>query len=67
MRTHLSLYQKLSLKRANSVRQYLIKRGIEAHRLVSEGFGENRPIADNQTDLGRAKNRRTEFTVMVSE
>lgn len=55
---------KLSLKRANSVRDYLIQKGIEADRLIAEGYGESRPVADNNTDLGRAKNRRTEFTVI---
>lgn len=57
---------RLSGRRANSVRDYLTQKGIEADRLVAEGFGETRPIADNNTTLGRAKNRRTEFTV-VSE
>ncbi|MBI4124965.1 MAG: OmpA family protein [Deltaproteobacteria bacterium] len=58
---------RLSLKRANSVRDYLIQKGIEADRLIAEGYGESRPIADNNTDLGRAKNRRTEFTVTETQ
>ena len=58
---------KLSVKRANSVRDYLIQKGIAADRLVAEGFGESQPIGDNNTDLGRAKNRRTEFTVVENE
>lgn len=56
--------QKLSERRANAVRDYLITRGIEAHRMQSAGFGEIRPIADNNTTRGRARNRRTEFVVV---
>lgn len=58
---------RLSLKRADSVRDYLVQKGIEADRLIAEGMGESRPIADNNTDLGRAKNRRTEFTVLETQ
>lgn len=58
---------RLSLKRANAVRDYLIGKGIEADRLVAMGVGESRPVADNNTTLGRAKNRRTEFTVVENE
>lgn len=56
--------QNLSQRRAGSVRKYLIDRGIAPNRLVAVGFGETRPIADNNTVLGRAKNRRVEFTVL---
>ena len=50
---------RLSNDRANSVRQYLIKEfGVEASRLTSRGYGESRPIATNDTDEGRQKNRR---------
>lgn len=56
--------QGLSQRRANSVRQYLIDKGIAPDRLVAVGYGETRPIADNNTVLGRAKNRRVEFTVL---
>ena len=55
--------QKLSDRRANAVRDYLIKKGIAAERLTAAGFGESRPVADNSTNRGRARNRRTEFTV----
>lgn len=58
---------RLSQRRANSVRDFLIKKGVDPVRLVTEGFGESRPIADNNTTLGRAKNRRTEFTVVDTQ
>lgn len=54
---------KLSMRRAQAVRQYLLNKGISSGRLTAEGFGESRPVADNNTTLGRAKNRRTEFVV----
>ncbi|MBI2343118.1 MAG: OmpA family protein [Deltaproteobacteria bacterium] len=53
----------LSRRRAASVVDYLVKAGIERHRLEPVGYGESRPIADNRTDEGRARNRRTEFTI----
>ena len=56
--------QLLSERRANSVREYLIAKGIAPNRLIAVGYGESRPIADNNTTKGRAKNRRTEFTVI---
>ena len=51
----------LSQKRAESVRQYLIGKGISDARLVSVGFGETKPVASNTTALGKAKNRRVEL------
>jgi len=54
----------LSNNRAKAVVNYLIKNGIAATRLSSKGFGETQPIADNKTEEGRAKNRRTEMKVM---
>ena len=54
----------LSFERAFSVRQYLEENGISAKRLRHDGFGPNKPIADNSTAEGRAKNRRTEFVVL---
>jgi outer membrane protein OmpA-like peptidoglycan-associated protein len=52
---------KLSKDRAASVRAFLITAGVSEARLSSEGFGSERPIADNKTDAGRAQNRRVEF------
>ncbi len=54
--------QVLSENRANAVKQYLIKQGIAEDRLNSQGYGETKPVADNKTAAGRAKNRRTEMT-----
>ncbi|MCB9556721.1 MAG: OmpA family protein [Deltaproteobacteria bacterium] len=55
--------QRLSEGRANSVRLYLIRRGIDAARLGAVGFGESKPIASNRTRAGRAMNRRVEFVI----
>lgn len=51
----------LSEQRANSVREYLLAKGVNPQKLSSYGLGQDRPIADNDTDAGRAKNRRIEF------
>jgi OmpA-OmpF porin, OOP family len=54
--------QELSERRAGAVRQYLIETyGIAADRLEAEGFGESRPVADNETPEGRQQNRRVEL------
>ena len=54
---------KLSRARARSVREYLMGQGVAGDRMVSEGYGESRPIADNRTAAGRAQNRRVEFVI----
>ena len=54
---------KLSQARAESIRVYLIKRGIDSNRMVPKGYGENVPIADNRTEAGRSQNRRVEFVI----
>lgn len=51
----------LSLRRADTVRSYLISKGISADRLVAKGYGESQPIATNDTDEGRFQNRRVEL------
>ncbi|MEB0046209.1 MULTISPECIES: OmpA family protein [unclassified Pseudomonas] len=55
--------QKLSQRRADAVKQVLVKDGVEANRVHSVGYGKSRPIADNSTDAGRAANRRVEAQV----
>ncbi len=57
--------QSLSERRAKSVVDYLIGKGIDKVRLVGKGYGEALPIADNETDEGRQANRRTEFKVLA--
>lgn len=54
---------KLSLKRANSAKKYLLKKGITEERISTEGFGETKPVESNKTMKGRAANRRAEFKV----
>lgn len=54
----------LSRRRADAVRNYLIRKGISADRIQTEGFGDTRPIADNSTDFGRRLNRRTEVVII---
>ena len=56
--------QKLSDQRANAVMKYLTSYGIEATRVIATGFGETKPVASNDTEEGRAQNRRTEITVL---
>ena len=53
----------LSLKRANSIKNYLIGRGVSANNISIEGYGKQNPVANNSTEAGRAKNRRVEFII----
>lgn len=56
--------QKLSVRRAEAVKAYLVTKGIEKNRVYTEGKGEKQPVADNKTTEGRAKNRRVEIEVV---
>ncbi len=55
----------LPLKRAESVRDYLIKHGVKPLRIKTQGYGESRPIADNSSEFGRQLNRRTEIIIIA--
>ncbi|WP_096697428.1 outer membrane protein OmpA [Polaromonas sp. AER18D-145] len=59
-----SYNQKLSVRRSESVKAYLVSKGIEKNRVYTEGKGEKQPVADNKTAEGRAKNRRVEIEVV---
>jgi OOP family OmpA-OmpF porin len=56
--------QRLSVRRAEAVKAYLVSKGIERNRVYTEGKGEKQPVADNRTAEGRAKNRRVEIEVV---
>ena len=56
--------QLLSENRARAVVEYLIEKGVDDERISSRGFGENQPIASNETEEGRAQNRRTEMVIL---
>jgi OOP family OmpA-OmpF porin len=56
--------QKLSVRRSEAVKAYLVSKGIEKNRIYTEGKGEAQPVADNKTREGRAKNRRVEVEVV---
>ena len=51
----------LSKKRAESVKKYLVGKGVDGNRLTTGGFGDTKPVADNGTDEGKAQNRRVEL------
>jgi len=54
----------LSQRRAESVVEFLVERGIDGDRMVARGYGQNEPIADNATEAGRAMNRRVELRII---
>jgi len=56
--------QRLSVRRAEAVKAFLVSKGIERNRVYTEGKGEKQPVADNKTKEGRAKNRRVEIEVV---
>jgi len=56
--------QKLSVRRAESVKAYMVTRGVEPNRIYTEGKGEKQPVASNKTKDGRQKNRRVEIEVI---
>ncbi len=57
----------LSQRRAEAVVAYLVRKGVKKERLVAKGFGEAKPIADNETNEGRTTNRRVEFVIVGGE
>jgi len=59
----IQLNRELSQKRADAVKQWLVDQGVEAARLVAKGYGPDRPIAPNDSEDGREKNRRVEFNI----
>jgi OOP family OmpA-OmpF porin len=56
--------QNLSQKRAEAVVEYLFSKGIDADRLIPTGYGDRKPVEANDREEGRAKNRRTELTII---
>jgi OmpA-OmpF porin, OOP family len=59
-----SYNQKLSVRRSEAVKAYLVSKGIEKNRVYTEGKGEKQPVADNKTKEGMSKNRRVEIEVV---
>lgn len=59
--------QKLSRQRAQSVADYLSNQGVSRSRLVTRGYGENQPVATNETESGRQKNRRVEVAIYAND
>ncbi len=59
--------RKLSQRRAEAVRAYLIEQGVAEDRLTAVGYGPDKPVADNETPAGRERNRRVEFTILEQD
>jgi OOP family OmpA-OmpF porin len=59
--------KRLSARRAKAVLEYLVGHGVEKERLISRGFGIEKPIGDNATQEGREKNRRVEFNILEQD
>jgi outer membrane protein OmpA-like peptidoglycan-associated protein len=55
---------RLSQRRADAIKAYLVKKGIDENRILAKGYGEKEPLASNDTEAGRAKNRRTEVKII---
>jgi outer membrane protein OmpA-like peptidoglycan-associated protein len=55
--------EQLSGERALTIKKFLAEKGVAKERVLAVGFGQTRPVADNSTEEGRAKNRRTEFRI----
>jgi len=55
----------LSSKRANAIAQFLINKGIDKNKITTKGLGDTKPLADNTSEKGRSKNRRTSFTITL--
>lgn len=53
----------LSIRRANSVKKYLVKKGVSTYRITADGYGETKPVADNNTESGRKLNRRVVMVI----
>lgn len=60
-----AINDRLSLQRAESVKKYLLKKGIQANRIQTTGYGKRKPIADNNSEFGRRLNRRTEIVIVA--
>jgi outer membrane protein OmpA-like peptidoglycan-associated protein len=54
----------LSQKRADATKAYIVSKGIAANRIVTKGYGKDKPLTSNATDAGREQNRRVEFTIL---